>query len=132
MFYVGTTTVIDLEGIHRTTWEMSRETLCPTYFFPYGESKHHKMILSQVGNRNLKPSVTFLAAFLVSFLHEEIGWGLWEEGECDQLDQCWESTGGHQHGPQRLAAQQLPGREGKAVLELIASAWRRERKACKS
>lgn len=105
MFYVGTTTIMDLVGIHKAMLEMSREKLCPIYFFPYGESKHQKMIISQVRNRSLKPSVTFFAGFLVSCTHEEIWWGLWEEGKCDQLDQCWESTGGHQHGPQGLAAQ---------------------------
>lgn len=131
VFCVGTTTIMDLVGIHRAMWQMSREKLCPIYFFPYGESRHHKMILSQVRNRNLKPSVTFFEAFLVFFLHEEIWRGLWEEGKRDQLDQCWDSTGGHQHGPQRLAAQQLPGRE-KSVLEFIASASRRERNGWKS
>lgn len=106
---------MDSVGIHRAMWEMSREKLCPIYFFPYGESKHHKIILSQVRNRHLNPSVTFFAAFLVSFVHEEIGRGLWEEGKHDQLDQCWDSTGSHQHGPQRLAAQQLPGRDKMCV-----------------
>lgn len=115
VLYVGTTAIMDLVGIHRTMWEMSRKKLGPIYFFPYDESKHHKMVLSQVRNRNLKPSVTFFAAFLVSFMHEEIWWGLWEEGKGEQLDQCWEPTGGHQHGPQRLAAQQLPGREKSCV-----------------
>lgn len=73
------------------------------------------MVLSQARNRNMKPSVTFFAAFLVPFMHEEIWWGLWEEGKGEQLHQCWEPTRGHQHGPQCLAAQQLPGREKKCV-----------------
>ena len=115
MFCVGTTTKIYLVGIHRVILEMSKEKLCPVYFFPYGESKHHKPIESQVRNRNLAPLVTFFAAFLVSFMHEEIWWGLREEGQSDQLDQCWKSTGGHQHGPQGLAAQQLPGGDKTCV-----------------
>lgn len=102
---------MDLVVIHRAMLGISREKLCPIYFFSYGESKDHKMILCQVRSRNLKASVTFFAAFQVSFVHEEIRWGLWEEGEGEQLDQRWEPTGGHQHGPQRLAAQQLPGGE---------------------
>lgn len=104
MFCVRTTTKIYLAGIHRVILEMSKEKLCPVYFFPYGESKHPKTIEGRVRNRNLDPSVTFFAAFLVSFMHEEIWWGLREERQSDQLDQCRKSTGGHQHGPEGLAA----------------------------
>lgn len=113
MFSVGTTTKIPLVDIHRVVIDMSEDKLRP--FFPYGESKQHKTIESQVRKRNLEPSVTFFAAFLVSFVHEEIRWGLREEGQSHQLDQCWKSTGGHQHGPQGLAAQQLPGGDKMCV-----------------
>lgn len=105
MFVVGTTTKIHLVGIQRVILEIRKEKLCPVYFFPYGESKHHKTIESQVRSRNLEPTVTFFAAFLVSFMHEEIRWRLREEGQSDQLHQCWKSTGGHQHGPEVLAPQ---------------------------
>lgn len=115
MCYAGTTTKIYLVGIQRVILELSREKLCSVYLFLYGESKHHKTIASQVRNRNLEPSITFFAAFLVSFMHEEIWRGLREEGQSDQLDQCWKSTGGHQHGPQGLAAQQLPSRDKMCV-----------------
>lgn len=97
-------TKIYFVDIHRVILEMSREKL-----FWHGESKRHKPIESQMRNRNPKPSVTFLASFLVSFVYEEIRWGLREEGQGEQLDQGRNSTGGHQHGPQGTTAQQLPG-----------------------
>jgi len=107
MLYMVTTTKIYLVGIHRVILEMTKERLCSVYFFPHWERKHHKLTESQVRNRNLEASVTFFASFLVFFMHEEMWWGLREEGQSYQLDQCWKSTGSHQHGPQGLAAQQL-------------------------
>lgn len=92
---------------------MSREKL----FSALGE-KTHKPTESQVRNRNTEHSVTFSAAFLVFFMHEEIWRGFREEGQSEQLDQCRNSTGGHQHGPPGLAAQQLPGRSKTSVCRI--------------
>lgn len=87
-----------------------------------------KPVESQVSNRNLEPLVTSFAAFLVSFMHQEIWWGLREERQSDHLDQCWKSTGCHQQGPEGLTAQQLPGADKVCVQErkLNALVSRRE------
>ena len=50
---------------------------------------------------------TFFTSLLISPINEQVAWTLWEPGQGEELQECWDTCAGEQDGPVLLFAQEL-------------------------
>ncbi len=68
------------------------------------EINHCRMVQQQ----QLQRWFTFLTSLMISSVDEQVAWTLWEKGQDEELQECWDAGGGEQDGPVLLFAQELP------------------------